>query len=160
MCSPVYGNILPNKECWDQQQLSCDDEGEAAHGGHVVLIDDVERRRTDEQSNTLNAANSSKQSPCCEGINSHQLNRHTVYKGLGEFVDITLFSCSHNPFTPELTVHSPNLLKRKCISKVVRICIKIIFHLSKLCKAKFSLLCDVIFLVGLEGKFDIDHSQE
>ena len=57
-------------------------------------------------------------------------------------------------------VHSPNLLKRKCISKVVRICIKIIFHLSKLWKAKFSLLGDVIFLVGLEGKFDIDHSQE
>ena len=57
-------------------------------------------------------------------------------------------------------VHSPNLLKRKCISKVVRICIKIIFHLSKLWKAKFSLLCDVIFLVGLERKFDIDHSQE
>ena len=42
----------------------------------------------------------------------------------------------------------------------MRICIKIIFHLSKLWKAKFSLLCDVIFLVGLEGKFDIDHSQK
>ena len=42
----------------------------------------------------------------------------------------------------------------------MRICIKIIFHLSKLWKAKFSLLCDVVFLVGLEGKFDIDHSQE
>ena len=57
-------------------------------------------------------------------------------------------------------VHSPNLLKRKCISKVVRICIKIIFHLSKLWKAKFSLLCDVIFIVRLQGNFDIDHSQE
>ena len=57
-------------------------------------------------------------------------------------------------------VHFPSLLKRKCISKVVRICIKIIFHLSKLWKAKFSLLCDVIFPVGLEGKFDIDNSQE
>ena len=42
----------------------------------------------------------------------------------------------------------------------MRICIKIIFHLSKLWKAKFSLLCDVIFLVRLQGKFDIDHSQE
>ena len=41
----------------------------------------------------------------------------------------------------------------------MRICIKIIFHLSKLWKAKFSLLCDVIFQEGLEGKFDIDHSQ-
>ena len=57
-------------------------------------------------------------------------------------------------------VHSPNLLKRKCTSEVARICIIIIFHLSKLWKAKFSILCDVIFLVGLEGKFDIDHSQE
>ena len=57
-------------------------------------------------------------------------------------------------------VHSPNLLKRKCISKAVRICIKIIFHLSKLWKAKFSLLCDVIFLVRLQRNFDIDHSQE
>ena len=56
-------------------------------------------------------------------------------------------------------VHSPNLLLRKCISEVARICITIIFHLSKLWKAKLSLLCDVIFLVGLKGKFDIDHSQ-
>ena len=40
----------------------------------------------------------------------------------------------------------------------MRICIKIIFHLSKLWKAKFSLLCDVIFLVRLQGNFDIDHS--
>ena len=57
-------------------------------------------------------------------------------------------------------VHSPNLLKRKCISGVARICIIIIFHLSKLWKAKFSLLCDVIFLVRLQEKFDIDRSQE
>ena len=42
----------------------------------------------------------------------------------------------------------------------MRIFIIIIFHLSKLWKVKLSLLCDVIFLVGLEGKFDIDHSQE
>ena len=42
----------------------------------------------------------------------------------------------------------------------MRIYIKIIFHLSKLWQSKFSLLCDVIFLVGQEGKFDIDHSQE
>ena len=32
------------------------------------------------------------------------------------------------------------------------------FHLSKLWKAKFFILCDVIFLVRLQGKFDIDHS--
>ena len=34
----------------------------------------------------------------------------------------------------------------------------IIFNLSKWWKAKFSILCDAIFLVRLQGKFDIDHS--
>ena len=48
--------------------------------------------------------------------------------------------------------------KRKCISEVARIVSIIIFHLSKLWKAKFSKLCDVIFLLMLLGKFDIDHS--
>ena len=56
-------------------------------------------------------------------------------------------------------VHSPNLSKRKCISEVARICGIIIFHLSKLWKVKFSILCDVVFLWRLQGKFDIDHSQ-
>ena len=51
-------------------------------------------------------------------------------------------------------VHSPNLLKRRYISEVARICIIIIFHMSKLWKVKFSLLCDVIFQVGLQEKFD------
>ena len=46
------------------------------------------------------------------------------------------------------------------MSDVARICSLITFHLSKLWKVKFSILCDVIFLVGLEGKFDFDHSQE
>ena len=36
----------------------------------------------------------------------------------------------------------------------------LISHLSKLWKSKFSLLCDVIFLVSLQGKFEIDHSWE
>ena len=44
------------------------------------------------------------------------------------------------------------------MSEVVRIGSIIIFHLSKL--KKFSILCDVIFLVRLQGKFDIDHSWE
>ena len=57
-------------------------------------------------------------------------------------------------------MYSPNLSKSDCMSDVARICIIITFHLSKLWKVKFSLLCDVIFLVGLEGNFDIDHSQE
>ena len=36
----------------------------------------------------------------------------------------------------------------------------IIFHLSKVRKAKFFILCDVIFLVRLQGKVEIDHSWE
>ena len=46
------------------------------------------------------------------------------------------------------------------MSEVVRIGRIIIFHLSKLLKAKFSILCEVIFLVRLQGKFDIDLSWE
>ena len=48
----------------------------------------------------------------------------------------------------------------KCMSEVMRICSIKIFHLSKLWKAKFFVLCDVIFLVRLQGKFEIDHSWE
>ena len=52
-------------------------------------------------------------------------------------------------------------LKEKCICKVVRIgTLVIIFHSSKLWKTKFFILCDVIFLVRLQGKFEIDHSWE
>ena len=36
----------------------------------------------------------------------------------------------------------------------------IVFHLSKLWKAKFSMLCDVIILVRQQGKFEVDHSWE
>ena len=57
-------------------------------------------------------------------------------------------------------VHSLNLLKRNCISEVVRIGGIIIFYLSKLWKAKFFMLCDVIFLVRLQEKLDIDRSWE
>ena len=48
--------------------------------------------------------------------------------------------------------------QEKCISEVVRICSIIIFHLSKLWKAKFFILCDVIFLVRLQEKFEFYHS--
>ena len=44
-------------------------------------------------------------------------------------------------------------LKDKCISEVVRIGSIIIFHLSKLWRAKFFILCDVIFLVKLQGEW-------
>ena len=50
--------------------------------------------------------------------------------------------------------------QEKCISEVVRIGVIIICHLSKLWKNKFSILYDGIFLVRLQGKFDIDHSWE
>ena len=55
-------------------------------------------------------------------------------------------------------VHSPNLPKEKCRYEVVRIGSIIIFRLSKLWKIKFFILCDVIFLVRLQEKFEIDHS--
>ena len=53
----------------------------------------------------------------------------------------------------------PNF-KEKCISEAVRIGSIIIFHLSKLWKPKFFILRDVMYLVGLQGKFEIDHSWE
>ena len=34
----------------------------------------------------------------------------------------------------------------------------IMFRVSKLWKARFSILCDVIFLVRLQEKFEFDHS--
>ena len=65
-----------------------------------------------------------------------------------------------NPFTPKLKKYTPpfKLLKWKCLSDVVRIGSVIISHLGELWKAKFLILCDVIFLVRLQGKFEIDHS--
>ena len=41
---------------------------------------------------------------------------------------------------------------------VLSICSIIIFHPSKQWNARFFILCDVIFLVRLQGKFEIDHS--
>ena len=66
-----------------------------------------------------------------------------------------------NPFSPKLKkCILPNFKKQsyeRCSKNLYSI---ITFHLSKLCKVKFSILCDVIFLVRLQGNFDIDHSQE
>ena len=53
----------------------------------------------------------------------------------------------HRPFTPKL--------KNIRISKVVRIGSIIIFYLSKCVKAKFFKLCDVIFVVRLQEKFEM-----
>ena len=44
--------------------------------------------------------------------------------------------------------------------EVVRIGSVIIFHLSMLWKAKFLTLFDALFLVSLQGKFEIDQSRE
>ena len=57
-------------------------------------------------------------------------------------------------------VHSPKLFKQKYIREVVRIGSIIIFHLTKLWKVKFFILCDVVCLVRLQGKLEIDHSWE
>ena len=57
-----------------------------------------------------------------------------------------------NPLIPKLKKHN--------LSDAMRIGSIIIFHLSKLWKAKFFILCDVIFLVRLQGKFENDHSWE
>ena len=52
-------------------------------------------------------------------------------------------------------VHSPN----KCMSGVVRVGSMIIFRLRELWESKFFTLCDVIFMVRLQGKLKIaDHS--
>lgn len=53
-------------------------------------------------------------------------------------------------------VHSP----KKCVSGVAGIGGKVIYHLSKLGKDKFSILCHVVLLVRLQGKLEIDHFWE
>ena len=53
-------------------------------------------------------------------------------------------------------IHSRDLLAEdKCVSEAMRIGCIIIFHLGKLWKATFFILCDVIFLLRLQGKFEI-----
>ena len=80
----------------------------------------------------------------------------TVYIVPGRF---QIRKCG-NPLLPSSTSTFSQPLKDKCISEVVRIDWIIIIHLSKLWKAKFFMLCGVIFLVRLQGKFEIDHSSE
>ena len=61
------------------------------------------------------------------------------------------------PLTPKFKLKCTfsQLLKENCLSKVVRIGNIIIFHVSKSWKAKFIILCDVIFLMRLQGKFEM-----
>ena len=53
----------------------------------------------------------------------------------------------------------PNFVRRNA-PDVERIGNIIIFHLTKLRKAKFSILRGVIFLVRLQGKLELEHSKE
>ena len=62
----------------------------------------------------------------------------------------------NSPFTPKFKKYILSTFQRKMYSEVVRTGSIIIFPLNKLWKAKFSLLCDVIFLVRLQEKFEID----
>ena len=66
-----------------------------------------------------------------------------------------------NPFTPTFNKYIlPTVQRETYKSEIMRIGAIIIFHLSKLhvWKAKFFMLCDVIFLMRLQGKFKIDHT--
>ena len=59
-----------------------------------------------------------------------------------------------SPSTPKFKKYILSIVyKEKGKGEVVRIGSIIIFHSSKLWKAKFFILCDVIFLVRLQGKF-------
>ena len=79
---------------------------------------------------------------------------------------MTMGSTSCKPPQDVLTLILPNskkyilptFLKEKCVSEAVRIGRIIIFHLSKLRKAKFFIMCGVIFQVRMKGEFEIDHS--
>ena len=68
---------------------------------------------------------------------------------------ISMHACKRvkDPFTPKLKKYIlPALRRRNVLSDLVRIGGIIIFHLSKLWKT----LCDVIILVRLPRKFEID----
>ena len=53
-------------------------------------------------------------------------------------------------------VHFSITIWKKYLSEVMRISSTIIFHLSKLWKAKFFILCEVIFVVRLQEKIEIE----
>ena len=65
-----------------------------------------------------------------------------------------------HPSLPSPQKYIITTFKEKYTREAGRIGSIIIFHLSKLWKAKFFILYDVIFLVRLPGKFEIDHSWE
>ena len=67
---------------------------------------------------------------------------------LWEWPDSNNQSCLLNPFTPKFEKYTPRTFQRD-MYKWARLGSIIIFRLSKLWKAKFLILCDVIFLVRL-----------
>ena len=92
--------------------------------------------------------------------NEYSISRATDELIYQHWTNMGLSSISPNPFTPKLKkVHSPNL-QREMYSEAVRIGSIIISCVSKLVKAKFLILCDVIFLARLQEKFGNDHSWE
>ena len=78
-------------------------------------------------------------------------------QGISEHSELSMFG---SMLTRVQKVRSPNLFKEKYISDVVRIDSIIIYHLSKLWNAKFSIMCGVIVLVRVQEKFEVDHSWE
>ena len=69
-------------------------------------------------------------------------------------IDLGRKRCHINPFTPKFKKYVlPTFGGEIC--EVVRICSIFIFHVSKLWKAKFFILCGVIFLVRLQGNLKL-----
>ena len=64
-------------------------------------------------------------------------------------------SPTSNPFTPKFKSTFSQPFREKCISEVVRISSIIIFHLRKLWRAKFFILCDVAFWWGCKGNLSL-----
>ena len=65
---------------------------------------------------------------------------------------------SFNPFPPKFKKFILPTFQREMYKRGSENWSTIIFHRSKLWKAKFFILCDVIFLVRLWEKLEIDHS--
>ena len=118
-------------------------EAERPGEQHRVLD---QNRRTNKKSHT----NIEGYSRICSNSNSLFLGKHTSTAG----------GLAATCINRGLKGRFSQPLEENCISEEVRIGCRIIFHLSKLWKAKSFILCDVIFLERLQGKFGIDHSWE
>ena len=79
------------------------------------------------------------------GLNSFRGRKELLFKNL-------FYICQLNPSTPKLKKHILPTRKEKCVSWVVRIGSIIIFLLSKLWKANFFMLCDVMIFGKAAGE--------